>query len=108
VPATIKFDVSNIDRVFLISSQGSVSTSASAASHHTVQAVHAPIGDLQQVTYYENFDPGWKSGGGSALVHYRVNGFVNGYVRSDDPNASLAFYFAPDTSIVEGRAITIL
>jgi hypothetical protein len=104
--ATITFDSKDIVRVLLW-------RGGQDGGLQSRQSILLPTGSsttpsfrpskFQQLNYFENFDPGWVARGGTTIVHYRVNGFINGYVGEWRPEDKVVYFYSPDDWIVRGR-----
>jgi hypothetical protein len=116
--------LSAIDQVAIIPSGGvegaiswlkSLSASADIVSENSGQRLARPVviagaahpSQFQQLNYFENFDPGWLAKGGQTELHYRANGFINGYVGHWQPGAKVAYFFSPDDWIARGRLVSM-
>jgi hypothetical protein len=61
---------------------------------------------FQQLNYFENFNAGWVAKGGHTILHYRANGFINGYVGAWQSDAKVDYFFSPDDWIARGRLVS--
>jgi hypothetical protein len=105
-PATIRMLSGKIASVLLFHA-GSITLPASA-QRPSADAAHLaiPPTNLEQLNYFENFDPGWNASGGHTVLHYRSNGFINGYVGSWTLMDPVSFAFSPDYWLALGRFAT--